>query len=90
MGGRTITYDDLAVLMNNGMWGNWLAKPLGAISHYEARHGRPLLSAIVVKNGTRDTGDGFWILVEDELHIPVEDRERWLRAEQAAVFAYWA
>ena len=39
---------------------------------------------------TNQPGVGFWIMVEREMGLPVEERDRYVRGKQAEVFAYWA
>lgn len=40
-------------------WQNETGQILGEISEYEFNHGRPMLSAVVVRKKTGDPGDGF-------------------------------
>jgi hypothetical protein len=91
--GRTITYEGLSALVEERTgkpyphyrWGSML----GRLSHWERAHGRPLISAIVVnRDGT--VGPGFWKMVEDEMGIPVLDRDGFQMETQQSVFRYWA
>jgi len=88
--GHTLTYEELLAELNSRMLPQNLAQTLGTISHYERRHGRPLLSAIVLGMHTDKPGAGFWVMVEDEMKLPVEDRDRFLAGKLAEIFAYWS
>jgi len=69
-----------------------LGEVLGNVSVYEHRHGRPLLSAIVVQAGTHQAGDGFYKgLLHKRLDIqlpPDQERAFW-REQLRKVVTYW-
>jgi hypothetical protein len=64
--GRHITYQDLARRARL-RWNHASARDrrllgslLGAVSHHEYSHGRPMLTAIVVRKDNKLPGKGFW------------------------------
>jgi len=89
--GQTITYEELVeqVTARRGSCSpHWqMGAHLGRISHWERANGRPLLSAIVV-NRDGSIGPGFWKMVEEEMQIPVVNREAFLTNTQLQVWAY--
>lgn len=64
----TISYQEIAKIMNLGSAGNYMAKEVGemvgTISLTEHIFQRPLLSAVVVRRDTNEPGKGFFELAE--------------------------
>lgn len=82
----------------NGVWHYPMTRPpfrglneaLGHVSKYEAAHGRPLLSALVVNDITRKPGDGFAKMATTDLGRDATDPDEFWREELARVVAFWA
>jgi hypothetical protein len=94
--GALITYGDLCAAADPDQ-AYWVAPRyrgiggvLGHISTYEHEHGRPLLSALVVRKMTMRAGEGFADLGRDlGLDIPPGREDRfWLEQVEKAV-RYW-
>ncbi len=83
--GHTVCYSDLPG--GRGHIGSYLYR----IADYEEEHGRPPLTALVVRKQTGRPGEGFAIAAREVGYIrPGEsDDEVWERAV-AEVFAYWS
>jgi len=68
MNSKIITYGDLAAQLGLPTRGHQLGQALrlklDAISSYEHDHGRPLLSALVVRKNTRKPGKGFFKMAQ--------------------------
>lgn len=63
---------------------------LDAISTFEHRHGRPLLSAVVVHGQDRLPGGGFFKMARRlGVQGPDEDDRAFFEAERERVYAYW-
>ena len=69
---NTINYIKIANIMGlppetpmGHQWVNKTGKILGEICKYEHAHGRPMLSAIVVRTDTEQPGSGFSALARD-------------------------
>jgi hypothetical protein len=81
----------------NGLWHYPMTRPpfrglneaLGHVSKYEAAHGRPLLSALVVNDNTRKPGDGFVKMAATDLGREVTDSDEFWRGELARVGVFW-
>lgn len=94
----TITYREVAALagldLSREEDRRRLAQLLRAISTAEHRHGRPLLSAVVVHRARHQPGAGFFRLAQElGLLEDAHDREaraRFYRAELARVHEAWA
>ena len=72
---KTIRYGQLAERMHFGEWegvgrGSVLAKPLGCIIHWCAKHGLPRLTTLVVEKATGVPSDGIDPFVKTE-EVPV-------------------
>lgn len=65
-----------------------LNEALGHVSTYEAEHGRPMLSAIVVNKDTRMPGEGFAALAARLGRKVVDERTFWIE-ELASVVGLW-
>jgi len=92
---RTMTYSEAAEIvgltMRNPHHRRLLGQCLGAISEYEADHARPMLSAVVVHKGERNTGSGFYQLGEQiGLKGSLEDDDTFAGRELNRVFASWS
>ena len=66
-----------------------LNEALGHVSMYEAEHGRPLLTALVVQQDSRHPGPGFARLGR-HLGFEVDDEDGFWRRELAEVVRFWA
>ncbi|MDE6418586.1 MAG: hypothetical protein K2K49_05195 [Duncaniella sp.] len=67
-----------------------LGHVLGNISRFEVEHGRPMLSAIVVRQDTRIQGGGFFDLAEELGLMKATDTiEGFAVAENRRVKLYW-
>jgi hypothetical protein len=81
----------------NGTWHYPMTRPpfrglneaLGHVSKYEAAHGRPLLSALVVNEDTRKPGSGFVNMAVTDLRREVADPDEFWREELARVVSFW-
>lgn len=76
---------DMAKSSDRGIIGNML----GCISHYEAQHGRPMLSAIVVSNNQSTPSRGFLITAK-ELGRDTKDKDKCWCDEMNRVYDYWS
>ena len=64
---------------------------LDAISTFEHRHGRPLLSAVVVHGTDKKAGGGFFKMAKrNGVQRPDEDNETFFVAELGRAHDYWA
>lgn len=94
--GRVVTYTDageiVGLTMRNPYHRKRLGQLLGAISEFEADHGRPMLSSIVVNKGSKSvTGAGFHQLGEElRLRAIGEDETSFVRKQQILTFSHWA
>ena len=94
--GELITYAEIAPLadlnMDDQADRNKIGEILGEISTYEHKHGRPMLSAIVVLAGVGYPGEGFFNLARHlELHHghgEFADMEFFVQ-EVKKVHSYW-
>lgn len=91
----TVTYQELAEALGwptSGSYMGWLTGGMGgAISYNEHRHGRPMLSAILVNVKGRPS-EGFFEFARKlgRLHsADREDEERFWEAEKQAVYETW-
>jgi hypothetical protein len=93
-----ITYKQLGMRVDpNGVWHYPMTRPpfrglneaLGHVSKYEAEHGRPMLTALVVNEGTRKPGSGFTKLAVNDLGREVSDPDVFWREELARVVSFW-
>jgi hypothetical protein len=68
-----------------------IGEVLRRISTTEHQHGRPMLSALVVRQQTRQAGDGFAVLGRDlgERIQDGQERSFW-RSQVEAVISYWS
>jgi hypothetical protein len=66
-----------------------LTHPLGHVSWYEFEHGRPMLSALVVNDETREAGGGFAKLAR-HLGREVSDEHEFWKAELLDVLDFWS
>ncbi|MEV5368316.1 hypothetical protein ACWIG2_08075 [Streptomyces cellulosae] len=63
---------------------------LGHVSAYEAEHGRPMLSALVVREDSRKPGSGYIQLARD-CGIATEDEgDKFWEQQLAEVVRFWA
>jgi hypothetical protein len=92
---RTVSYSAagqvVGLSMRNPHHRRLLGQLLGAISEHEARHGRPMLSSIVVHKDSKRLGSGFYQLGE-ELHRKSsgEDEDAFAERELVRTFEHWA
>lgn len=90
-----VTYQELADLIGLPLQGSYMGKTLaiflGLISQEEAKHGRPMLSAIVVNVGGIP-GEGFYPIAI-QLGLPVGEgdtaRHAFWESEKAKVYETW-
>ena len=77
--------------LSNSYERHLLGEDLGEISEFEHSQGRPLLSAIVVAEGNKLSGTGFFEMAEKlELFDPSKiSKKRFLEQEQKKVIDYW-
>ena len=74
-----------------GLNRNVVGKRLDDINRSEHEQGRPLLSVIVVRQGTTMPGEGFFTCARDlGRYVAGEDRATFVKQERQAVFAVWA
>ena len=66
-----------------------LGEALGNISRYEFSLGRPLLSAIIVKQESRRPGVGFFTMLAQPLGHDVSDQESYWQSEIEALVDFW-
>jgi len=93
---QPITYgEEIAKIMGLPPSGDYMGKEtgqiLGEISEYEHLHGRPLLSAVVVKVDKKIPGEGFFGLARDlgKLQEGMDERSFWER-ELGEVYDTWS
>jgi hypothetical protein len=87
--GQTIPY---SVLMSSlgGPGRGHIGEVLEEISSTEHAAKRPLLTAIVVRKGTTDPGEGYWGLsMHPSRPADRKERHRQSSEEQRKVWAYW-
>ena len=88
----TVTYQEIAKMMNLPLTGNHmsavLGKILGEISEDEVSHERPMLSAIAVGvNGL--PGAGFYVLARELGKLKDQAEEVFWETEKKAVYETW-
>jgi len=90
---RTITYSELAPLarlnMSNAPDRTEIARILDEISNYEYDHGRPLLSAVVIRKDTNLPGSGFFTLARELGLLTGDDKDGFYRDELNRVYEIW-
>jgi len=92
---QLITYGEIAKIMRLPPSGDYMAKEtgqiLGEISEYEHLHGRPLLSAIVVRGDKKMPGEGFFAMSR-QLSELEEDMDEWTfwKIELKRVYDTWS
>ncbi|MEV7567834.1 hypothetical protein [Streptomyces tanashiensis] len=92
-----VTYKELGLLVDPEGDRSGMSRPpfrtmfpaLGNISAYEAERGRPLLSALVVAQGSGTPGPGFAEMAQ-HLGVNVRDPEEYWAEELAAVVRFWS
>ncbi len=89
----TLTYQEIAMMMDLPMKGNLMGKEigliLGEISEDEVSHGRPMLSSIAVGVDGKSS-EGFFNLAELLGKLkPGEDRKKFWAKEKQAVYDAW-
>jgi hypothetical protein len=68
-----------------------IGEVLRRISTYEHQHGRPMLSALVVRKQTRQAGDGFAVLGRElGEHIQEGEERSFWRSQVEAVVRQWS
>lgn len=93
--GRFVTYSDAAEMvgltMRNPHHRRLIGQLLGRISTYEAEHGRPMLSSIVVNKDQRSKlGQGFYQLGEElRLKEIGQDPDAFARNQMRETFEHW-
>jgi len=92
----TVTYQEIAQIMGLPLRGRYMANEVarlvGEISEDEHLHGRPMLSAIVVRKHEGDPGAGFFVLAKDLGKLQDDSeagKRRFWEQEKAAVYATW-
>jgi len=92
---QTILYGEIAKIMGLPPSGDYMAREtgqiLGEISEYEHLHGRPLLSAVVVRGDKKIPGEGFFTLSRQlgKLQEGMDERSFWER-ELEEVYDTWS
>lgn len=92
---QVITYGEIAEIMGLPPAGQYMSREtgqmLGEISEYEHLHGRPLLSAVVVRGDKKMPGEGFFTLSRQlgELGENMDERTFWER-ELKRVYDIWS
>ena len=89
--GRTIPYAEVASEI--GWAPNGIGRPLlGQIAEEESAAGRPLLTAVVVRSGTKGLpGDGFFTIAQSLGHcLDAQSLEDCWREELEKTYAYWS
>ena len=92
---QPITYGEIAEIMGLPPSGDHMAREtgeiLGEISEYEHLHGRPLLSAVVVRSDKKTIGKGFFTLARElgKLQEGMDERSFWER-ELEEVYDTWS
>jgi hypothetical protein len=96
-----LTYNQLGAEVGSGH-GNYpmvtppfrgLGKALGHVCMYEVERGRPMLTALVVQQGSQRPGEGFARLgrqLEFEVDTTPADEEAFWRSELAEVVRVWS
>ncbi|MFF9852712.1 hypothetical protein [Streptomyces litmocidini] len=92
-----LTYKELGLLVDPEGGNTGMSRPpfrtmfpaLGNISAYEAKRGRPLLSALVVAQGSGTPGPGF-VQMARYIGATVRDPEAYWEEELAAVVRFWS
>ena len=87
----TISYSDVARIADLHVRDPTLFRILDDISTHEHKAGRPLLTAVVIRQDKRMPGDGFFKLARRlGLHrVGADDKEYWQR-QRDRVYAAWA
>ena len=93
---ETITYGEIAEMMPNiPKRGNYMSREVGQISgeisQYEYLHGRPLLSAVVIRGDKKTPGEGFFNMARElsKLQEDMDKRSFWER-ELEEVYKTWS
>jgi hypothetical protein len=95
---RLLTYPDVAAIMGLPGSGNDMGKKVGAmglaINRFEQEAGRPMLSALIVRTGTRTPGEGYYVCAAQlggttEFGDDGSKRAYW-ESERDKVYAEWA
>ncbi|MFW6116457.1 MAG: hypothetical protein ACOC6F_01905 [bacterium] len=93
--GGTTTYQAIAQILNLPLTGSHMGREvgnvIGGISEDEVKHGRPMLSAVVVGVSGRP-GEGFFDWARDLGRLKEDSKEaeqRFWEAEKAAVYDTW-
>ncbi len=84
----TTTYEELMEKMG-GPGRGFVGGVLVEVCSQEHAAGRPLLTAIVVKKGSNDPGEGYWMLPMVPKVDDVDERRKLVEAEQQRVWDYW-
>jgi len=91
--GRTISYHEIAPLagldMGNPAHRNEIAEILYEISTHEHREGRPLLSAVVIREDENLPGQGFFTMARELGLYTGTDDVAFFAQELTRVFAAW-
>jgi hypothetical protein len=94
---RLLSYQDVADIMGYSGKGVEMGRRVGAmgdaINKFEHDEGRPMLSALIVKSGTRMPGEGFYIGAIELGRVPNfpydASRPAFWDSERDAVYAEW-
>jgi hypothetical protein len=89
----SITYGEIAKIMGLRVRGNSMSREvgqiLGEISEFEHREGRPMLSAVVIREDLDKPGNGFFKLAKDLKGITISDEITFWKAELEEVYKGW-
>lgn len=87
---ETIAYAAVAKIVDLHVRSPALYRILDDINRYEHEAGRPLLTAVVVRQGDSTPGDGFFALATRlRLHRAGDNDRRYWLAERDRVYAHW-
>jgi hypothetical protein len=93
---KFVCYKEIGKIMGIHKPGNYLGwetgRMLGEISKFEHEHGRPLLSAVVIRSDLKRPGDGFFKLAKELGKFKgesKEDQKKFWNRELQAVYTTW-
>lgn len=87
--GHQIDPDGVSTSMSRPPFRGGMFPALGHVSMYEVEHGRPMLSALVVTEGSKVPGPGFAELAR-HLQLKVENDETFWHEELDRTLRFWS
>jgi len=91
---RTIYYKDVAEIMGLPIRGEHMAREagqmLGEISEWEHKEGRPLLSAVVIRDDIGIPGEGFFKLARKLGKFQGQNEQDFWESELQEVYNIWS